>query len=379
MQPDWIPSFIPNEHNAYSINWNAVFDVFPVLRELEAVPQDPAFHSEGDVLTHTGMVMEHLTSDEAWRRLDAVARCEVWLAALLHDVGKLRTTEVLSDGSVRSPKHSYVGERVVRELLYKSVDISIPFASRERIVRYIRYHGLPLWFMEKENQKKAIVIPSQMINMHHLYLVASADVYGRISDDRENLIDKVELFKTYCEELHCLTGPYQFPDSYSRFLYARNSQRDSNYQAYDDTWGVVTLMSGLPGAGKDTWIEAHTPGFEVISLDTIRNELGISPDEKQGTVIQTAKQKARELLRAKIPFIWNSTNISRSLRQSLIELFHNYNAKTKIVYIECNYTELVDRNKEREKAVPTKILDKLIKKLEVPDSTEAVEVVYYSK
>lgn len=40
------------------------------------------------------------------------------------------------------------------------------------------------------------------------------------------------------------------------------------------------------------------------------------------------------MLRLHQPFIWNATNLTRKLRGQLIDLFQNYGAKTKIIYLE---------------------------------------------
>lgn len=51
---------------------------------------------------------------------------------------------------------------------------------------------------------------------------------------------------------------------------------------YDDSWGEVILMSGLPGTGKDTWIMPNRLHMPVISLDDIRREIKIKPTDGQG-------------------------------------------------------------------------------------------------
>lgn len=42
--------------------------------QLAATPQDAAFHAEGDVWTHTRMVVEALVDDPDWRALPAAER-----------------------------------------------------------------------------------------------------------------------------------------------------------------------------------------------------------------------------------------------------------------------------------------------------------------
>lgn len=138
------------------------------------------------------------------------------------------------------------------------------------------------------------------------------------------------------------------------------------------------LMSGLPGAGKDSYIKAHYHDWPVISLDGIRQERGILQTDKvgNGRVIQEVKEKARVFLRKQQSFVWNATNITSQLRMQLIDLFLTYKAKVNIVYIEVPYLSLHNQNKNREDIVPAGVLDKLIRKLEVPALWEAHKVIY---
>lgn len=99
------------------------------------------------------------------------------------------------------------------------------------------------------------------------------------------------------------------------------------------------------------------------------------PDESQGIVVQKAKDNAREYLRKGEPFVWNATNITRSIRSQLISLFANYGASVKLVYLEVPYEEILRRNSERSRNVPEKVIERLIEKLEIPEDFEACEVI----
>jgi len=45
---------------------------YPELLLLKQVPQNPAYHAEGDVYCHTGLVCETLLSLPEWRTLSGV-------------------------------------------------------------------------------------------------------------------------------------------------------------------------------------------------------------------------------------------------------------------------------------------------------------------
>ena len=65
------------------------------------------------------------------------------------------------------------------------------------------------------------------------------------------------------------------------------------------------------------------------------------------------------------------------MREQLISLCLQYNAHITVVYVEVPYKELFRQNSDREAIVPAAVMQKLINKLEVPDLTEAHEVVYH--
>ena len=91
-----------------------VEQILPEMVPLYTCPQDPEWHPEGDVWTHTLMVI-----DEA-RRLNAdLARPDlviVMLSAVCHDLGKPATTAMI-DGRWRSPGHEAAGVAPATTLL----------------------------------------------------------------------------------------------------------------------------------------------------------------------------------------------------------------------------------------------------------------------
>jgi predicted kinase len=190
------------------------------------------------------------------------------------------------------------------------------------------------------------------------------------------LLERVALFGLSAEDLACWDYPRAFASDHSRLHYFRTPGADPTYAAFDDTVCTVTLMSGLPGAGKDTWIREHMADVPVIALDDIRRELGIGASGNQGEVVMTAKARARDFLRHRQSFIWNATNVIRGLRSQLIDLFTAYHARVRIVYVEAPFATVLARNSRRQYPVPQAVIEKLAGKLELPDPTEAHEVIW---
>jgi predicted kinase len=355
------------------LDWEGIEARFDWIRNMAGCPQDPVYHAEGDVLTHTRMVCEALVSLPAWRQLQPAARSTVFASALLHDVAKPAYTQTDSGGRISSRGHVRNGARMARKILWLMDDAGegVPFHYREMIVALVRFSGLPFFLFEKPDPQRSVIHASQIVRCDWLAMLEEADALGRKCDDRQELLDKIELFREYCRENDCLDHPRQFASVHSRFVYFRKEGSDPNYVAYDDTRFEVVLMSGLPGAGKDSWIQSHLPSLPVISLDSIRREMKIPAHKNQGAVASRAKERAREYLRTGSPFVWNATNITRSMRAQLIDLFTAYKARVRIVYVECLYQELLRRNRSRDSAVPAAIIQKLASKLDIPDTTEA--------
>jgi putative nucleotidyltransferase with HDIG domain len=340
---------------------------YPWLAELEGCPQDPVFHGEGDVLTHTRMVAGELVALEGWGALGEQAREELLLAALLHDVGKPAST-VVEGGRVRSPGHSARGARRARRELWLR---GLEPAARERIAWLVRLHLVPFHALERDDPVRSVIRASLVAGCRPLALLAEADARGRVADDAEELLDAVALFAALAEETGCLDRGYPFATDHSRFTYLRTPGRDPAYAAYEDRRCTVTLMSGLPGAGKNRWLADHAPELPVVSLDAIRGELGVDPDDNQTPVVALARERAREHLRAGVDFAWNATNVTPFTREPAIELFAAYGARVEVVALEATPETLAQRNTERERPLPEAVRERLAERWEPPSLLEA--------
>jgi len=134
---------------------------------------------------------------------------------------------------------------------------------------------------------------------------------------------------------------------------------------------TVTVLSGLPAVGKYHWIAANRPDVPVVSLDRIRAELGVSPAGDQRAVAAAAHEQAREHLRAGRSFVWNATNVSRAQRDLCTGLAARYRGRIEIVALEAPPEVVRERNRRRDAPVPDAVIDRLVRRWETPDPTEA--------
>jgi predicted kinase len=356
----------------WEIDW-PTFDALPWIQDLKGCPQNPVRHAEGDVWTHVHLVAEAMTALPAWRELPEADRRVLFAAALLHDVAKPACTRTESDGRISSRGHSWRGAVHARRLLWR---LGMPFAEREAVCAIVRHHLVPFFLADSERPRRLAIEVSQTARCNLLAIMAEADIRGRVCPDPQKLLDQVALFKEHAAEAGCLTGPYPFASDHARFLYFRNPDRQPDAPAHEEFRARVVLLSGLPAAGKDYWLEKHLPGWPVVSLDAIRQELGVPPSDPQGEVLNRAREAARDHLRHGRDFVWNATNLSRNVRGDCVRLFHGYDAHLRLVYVETGPERLFAQNRQRRKKVPEKVIERLLDRWEVPDRTEAHQVEY---
>ena len=344
--------------------------------------QSPRWHGEGDVYTHTMMTCEALKALPEYQALDQQRQQVLLVATLLHDIGKTVTTKQVGD-EWEAPHHAPTGSRMAREWLWKECGLcgeKEQAQLREAICLLIRHHSFPPHAIDHYDARlrlhrmasNSLLAPYFSIRM--LCLLCKADMLGRGCDDQQQMLDQIALCEELAQEEDCQDGCFAFPTLHTQraFLSGRNVWKHQDL--YDDTWGEVTMLSGLPGTGKDTWISNNLPDQPIISLDDIRHSLKISPTDNQGTVANIAREQAKEYLRHHQSFVWNATNITAQLRESLVSLFETYHAHVRIVYLETPWDTLTERNRNREEMVPLHVMDEMLAKLTPPEAHEARKV-----
>ena len=357
--------------NAQILAWA---EAQPWAREMAACQQDAQRHAEGDVWTHTRMVYTELERLADWPSLDRIAQLKLLFTTLFHDAGKPATTGLDPEtGRTRSPKHALVGAEIVRRVLR---ELECDLATREEITALVRFHGRPPFLLEKEKPEHEVISLSWQVNNRLLYLFALADTRGRHAKEMTRPEENLHLWKLVAEEHGCFARPYPFVNDHARFLFYRDQLGSLHYTPHMDYRCAVTLMAGLPGAGKDTWLAKQRPETPVVALDAIRDALDIEATHNQGEVIQAAREKCREHLRAGQNFAFNATNITRQMRQRWIGLFADYGARIEIVYLEPSVATILAQNKRRTNPVPENVILRLVEKLEPPTVTECHSLTF---
>jgi predicted kinase len=354
--------------------WDDLCDEFPILRDMNTCEQDKRHHGEVLVSTHTQMVIDELLKDPDYANLDGWARFLLFWTAVFHDSGKPERTKTEEDGSITSRGHSRAGTSIARR---EMMIAGMPYLYREHMCSLILAHQIPFWLYEHEEAaqtKKAIMLAMEL-DPRLLIMHARADARGRICHDPEDIKLRVELSSEVFDGLGLFDQRYQFANEESMLAYVRRDDRHPAYEAYMDHACEGTIMCGIQGVGKDTWIAENMPGVPVVSLDEMREEMGVEWTDNQGSVVQAVLESAKSHLRAKRDFIWNATNITSDQREKVISLLRDYNARVRIVYLEAPVDVVMKQNAERAASVPDAVIERFLAKLEPPKDWEAHEVV----
>jgi tRNA nucleotidyltransferase (CCA-adding enzyme) len=171
----------PSVGFALALALGVVERVLPEMQRLVGCEQEPEWHPEGDVWTHTLMVIDRartLNGD-----LDRPRLVTVMLGAVCHDLGKPATTARL-DGRIRSLDHEQAGvEPTLRLLDRLNVHTIDGFDVRAQVVGLVAQHLKPGMFFKAENVGDgAFRRLAQKVDLELLTRLARADCLGRAGD-----------------------------------------------------------------------------------------------------------------------------------------------------------------------------------------------------
>jgi tRNA nucleotidyltransferase (CCA-adding enzyme) len=151
---------------------------YPEVRALVGTPQDPEWHPEGDVFTHTAHACDALARLPGWRAADETSRIVYMLAVLAHDFAKPATTHAeMKNGRMRivSPGHEAAGGPLAAQFLHR---LNAPNAVRERVVPLVQSHLAHLQAITDRGVRR-LARRLQPETIAGLCLVITADQFGR--------------------------------------------------------------------------------------------------------------------------------------------------------------------------------------------------------
>lgn len=364
---------IPN--NAEALDWPRWCAAVPALARLDHTVQDPIHHAEGDVGTHTRMVLAALRNDPFYMAAEPERQWVMFLAALLHDIAKPDTTVIDAEtGRVSQPGHSRRGAVDARLLLWRA---GAPIDLREAVCRLIAVHQVPFFAFDSRRGESAEFIVRKLsweLDLRELVAVARADMTGRVCTDQAGHLADIELFAELAREEGAWGQPRPFQSRHTALAYFRGASVHPDAALHQRPGSKVTMLSGPPAAGKNTWVRQHRPEWPVVSFDDARDELGLRYGKNEGKVAHLALDKAKALLRDRKPFVWNATHLSQRVRDKTLGLLFAYDAEVEIVHLEQTPDEILRRNKARDTSLSNARLMQMLIHWEAPLPTEAHSV-----
>lgn len=148
-------------------------EAYPELHATVGCEQDPEWHPEGDVWTHTGYVLDAFAAE---RLGDAEEDLIVGLACLCHDLGKPATTRFV-DGRLRSRGHEAAGETPTRSFLARLTNRR---GLVDDVVRLVVDHLKPRQLYQGGAGDAAVRrLAHRVKRIDRLVRVARADARGR--------------------------------------------------------------------------------------------------------------------------------------------------------------------------------------------------------
>ncbi|MEM6766101.1 MAG: HD domain-containing protein [Bacteroidota bacterium] len=161
------------------------------IQLLKETQQNPRFHAEGSVYTHTCMVVSEVLAYAKNHSLSQEEKTILYWTAVLHDIGKPTVTK-WEHGRWRSPGHEMAGVNIAREILSPQTDIS-PLQKRI-ILDLIRWHHIPLrWGLKKKSIDTYKALATR-IDLRLLGIFSLCDIKGRKCVDQERTIQMIEYF-----------------------------------------------------------------------------------------------------------------------------------------------------------------------------------------
>jgi len=150
--------------------------LYPELGALVTCPQDPHWHPEGSVWTHTLQCCDQASAIASREQLQPPARQRLVFAALCHDLGKPSVTTTNNHGHICSPGHSEAGVLPAKSFL-SSIGAPSPFF--EYLGPLVREHITHLHGEPTERAVRRLAHRLEPANIETWEMLVEADASGR--------------------------------------------------------------------------------------------------------------------------------------------------------------------------------------------------------
>lgn len=177
-----------------------------LLDAMRATEQNPRYHAEGNVLTHTEMVLAAYQNESSQFELDESEREVLYWASVLHDIGKVKVTQWRRN-RWSAKGHERAGLAPARDLLLQRPEIST--AQRKRILDLVKYHAVPLQWGLRQQPIEAYKRLATRTDLRLLGIFAHFDIVGRICEKKDEVLNLIAHFnRSIVPQVHYELGPF---------------------------------------------------------------------------------------------------------------------------------------------------------------------------
>ena len=238
---------------------------FPEIAALDGVPQEPEWHPEGDVLTHTNHCLDALVGLASWRDGVPATRRRLSFSVLAHDFGKATTTKQAERrGRLRwvSPEHEAAGGPLAGSFLQRlGAPLELIDHVRPLVMNHLLHHDQQPAFRDTTVRRLARKITPATLD--ELLAVMESDHLGRPPLVPRETVQRINQLRTAAHRLalehsapkpivlgrHLIALGYQPGPQFKLALDAAfESQLDGAFA--DETGGVEWMIN---------YLRAHPP------------------------------------------------------------------------------------------------------------------------
>lgn len=344
------------------------------IDRMKQTQQNPCFHAEGDVFTHTLMVLENVLSlDDSWG-LTSEERHILYWAALLHDIGKPEVTQ-WEAGRFHSHGHEQAGVPVARAILLGQEGVTD--YQRRQILDLVRWHSIPLHFrkLSFDAYKKMAV----QIDMRMLGIFAFCDLTGRICQNQEEVKELIMHFnQEIVPKLQTELGTYlEIQQKYKEASLLKKNQLWKGVKHADYSLVEQLLSSSeneLPSPNNTSCIipiGIHNDAIQKYLNIQYKDALRIKIEYKDKLHLHNAIFTSMSSYKGKLLFEGDFTQ--QDLRNELVKILRNKGMEIKFLFFETGLEKLSD---EIEDPLQWIEIQKIYKRLYQPHPWEAHSTEY---
>jgi predicted kinase len=338
---------------------------------LKQTKQSKKWHKEGDAFKHTILVADNMYKiiNNQLKNISSRDKRILMIAALCHDLGKATTTYFdKNEKDWKCKSHGEAGDKITRNLIFNEEDKWL----REEVCWLVRWHMVFHHLLDKpyNNQLKEIQrLSFGNSTIKKLLWLNYADSLGSISPENKiEIVDsKFKIIRDLAVDNKCYESPFKVEHS------------KSNFNMY--------VMIGVPGSGKDTYIQKFLPEVECICRDDIREEITYGKVEgrklmldnvKEGIVTDIVNSRIKKCCEEHKSFVINQTNVKKKYRELLKETALKYGSPN-IIYVYVEAPSIEECKERRGHGKWDSIIDRMWNDFEFPDRGECSELIWYKQ